>query len=100
MNETKLRSFLKAVSWRVLATTITFSIVFFITGETVIALEIGFLDLVLKLIAYFFHERIWGVIKVGKKMHPLEDIKLKRALEEEDKKLIMEKLEELGYLDE
>lgn len=99
MNETKLRSFLKAVSWRVLATTITFSIAFFITGETVIALEIGFLDLVLKLIAYFFHERIWGNIKVGKKMHPLEDIKLKRALEEEDKKLIMEKLEELGYLD-
>jgi uncharacterized membrane protein len=100
MNETKLRSFFKAVSWRVLATTITFSIAFFITGETVIALEIGFLDLTLKLIAYFFHERIWGVIKVGKKMHPLEDIKLKRALEEEDKKLIMKQLKELGYLDE
>jgi uncharacterized membrane protein len=100
MNETKFRSFLKAISWRVLATLITFSIALLITGKTVIALEIGFMDMVLKLIAYFFHERIWGFIKIGKKMHPLEDIKLTRELEEEDKKLIMEKLAELGYLDE
>jgi len=100
MNETKFRSFLKAISWRVLATLITFSIAFLITGKTVVALEIGFLDMVLKLIVYFFHERIWGLIKMGKKMHPLEDIKLTRELEEEDKKLIMKKLEELGYLDE
>jgi uncharacterized membrane protein len=100
MTESKVRSFVKAISWRVLATFITVSIAYLLTGETVIALEIGFLDLVIKLIAYFLHERIWGKIKLGKKVHPLEDIKLKRALEEQDKKLIMEKLEELGYLDD
>lgn len=100
MTESKVRSFVKAISWRVLATLITFSIAYFLTGETVIALEIGFLDLIIKLIVYFIHERVWGKIKLGKKLHPLEDIKLKRALEEQDKKLIMEKLEELGYLDD
>ncbi len=100
MNETKIRSLVKAISWRVIATLITFSIALVLTGETVIALEIGFMDLALKLIAYFFHERIWGLISLGKKMHPLEDIKLTRDLEKEDKEQIMEKLKELGYLDE
>ncbi|MCK4762605.1 MAG: DUF2061 domain-containing protein [Candidatus Aminicenantes bacterium] len=100
MTETKFRSFIKAISWRVIATCITFSIALALTGETVIALEIGFFDLILKLIAYFLHERVWGKINVGRKAHPLEDIKLKRALEVEDKELIKEKLRDLGYLDE
>lgn len=100
MNETKTRSLVKAISWRVIATMITFSIALVLTGQTMIALEIGFMDMVLKLIAYFFHERIWGWVRLGKKMHPLEDIKLTRELEEKDKKEIVEKLKELGYLDE
>jgi len=100
MNETKLRSFLKAISWRIIATSITFMVAFLLTNETVVALKIGGLDLVAKLIAYFLHERVWGVIRIGRKMHPLEDIKVNRNLEEDDKKIIMEKLKELGYLDE
>jgi len=100
MNETKLRSFLKAISWRIIATMITFTVALIMTGEAIVALEIGGLDLVLKLIAYFFHERIWGKIKVGRKLHPLEDIKVTRNLEEGDKQIIMEKLKELGYLDD
>ncbi|MCP5106296.1 MAG: DUF2061 domain-containing protein [bacterium] len=100
MNETKTRSLVKAISWRILATLITFSIAFALTGETMIALEIGFLDLVIKLVVYFFHERIWGKIRLGKKLHPLEDLRLTRELEAEDKELIKEKLQELGYLDD
>lgn len=100
MNETKLRSFLKAISWRFIATLITFSAALLLTGKTIVALKIGFLDLVLKLIAYFFHERVWGRIKIGRKLHPLEDINVTRKLEEEDKKIIKEKLKDLGYLDE
>lgn len=99
MTETKTRSLMKAVSWRFLATLITFSIAYALTGETVIAMEIGFLDLTIKLIVYFFHERAWGKIKLGKKIHPLEDLELKRELAEKDKELIKEKLVELGYMD-
>lgn len=100
MNETKLRSFLKAISWRIIATTITILAAYLFTGETVIALEIGALDLVAKLLVYFLHERIWGSIKLGRKIHPLEDIKVNRKLDVNDKKIIKEKLKELGYLDE
>lgn len=100
MKESTLRSLLKALSWRVVATTITFFVALLLTGETLIALEIGLLDTVIKLVAYFSHERIWGHIKVGQKLHPLEDIQLSRELEAQDKEIIKEKLKDLGYIDE
>lgn len=101
MIDTKFRSIIKAVSWRIIATSITFLIAYIITkGNLAAAIGIGFADLIAKIAAYYFHERLWGIIKLGKKIHPLEDIKLKRELEKEDKELIREKLKELGYLDD
>lgn len=99
MTETKLRSFLKAISWRVIATMITFFAALVFTGEVILAIEIGLLDTLIKIGAYFLHERLWGSIMLGKKIHPLADIKLKRALDTEDKELIKEKLREMGYLE-
>ena len=100
MKESTLRSLLKAISWRVVATAITFCVALLLTGETLIALEIGLLDTVIKLGAYFSHERLWGRLKVGKTLHPLEDIELTRDLEDGDKEIIKEKLKDLGYIDE
>ena len=97
MKETKTRSFAKAVSWRVIATTITVCIAYLFTGEVTVALEIGGLDMVLKLIVYFFHERLWGRIRMGKILHPLSDVDLKPGVEKSE---VMKKLSELGYIDE
>ena len=99
MTETKVRSLIKALSWRVLATLTTFSIAFFLTGEIIIALEIGFLDMVIKILIYFVHERVWAKSNIGRKMHPLADIKLKKEIDQEDKEIIMKKLRDLGYID-
>lgn len=59
-----LRSILKGVSWRIVATTDTVFVVLFITcllGECSIedALKIGASEFLLKLIIFYFHERIW-----------------------------------------
>lgn len=97
MKETNTRSFAKAVSWRAIATTITVSIAYLFTGEVTVALEIGGLDMVLKLIAYFFHERIWGVVRMGKILHPLADVVLKPGV---NTSVVMNKLRELDYIDE
>ena len=99
MTETKVRSLLKALSWRFLATLTTFFVAFFLTGEIVIALEIGFLDMAIKIFLYFIHERVWARLNIGRKIHPLADIKLKRDIAQEDKEIIMKKLKDLGYLD-
>lgn len=100
MKETKFRSLIKSISWRIIATLITTSVAFVLTGRLDIALEIGGLDMSIKLIVYFFHERIWGVIPLGKKLHPLEDITLSKEINLKDKEIIREKLKELGYIDE
>ena len=97
MKETNTRSIAKAISWRAIATFITVSIAYLFTGELTIALEIGGLDMVLKLLAYFFHERMWGRIRMGPILHPLADVELKDGV---TKKEVMTKLKELGYVDD
>ncbi len=97
MRETNIRSIAKAISWRIIATFITFSIAYFLTGEVKIALEIGGLDMVFKLTAYFFHERIWGRIKMGKIFHPLAKVKLGPDVDADE---VVKKLVELGYVNE
>ncbi len=94
------RSILKALSWRVIATLATMSIVFAFTREVVLSVGVGAVEVVIKLILYYFHERIWGILGIGRKEHPLSSLPVKRALEEEDMEVIKKKLKELGYIDE
>ena len=60
------RSVAKAFSWRAVGTLDTIIIAWLITGTFTIALSIGVIELVTKMILYFFHERIWNSIKWGK----------------------------------
>ncbi|MCD6385459.1 DUF2061 domain-containing protein [Candidatus Sumerlaeota bacterium] len=61
---------------------------------------VGGVEVVIKLILYYFHERLWEIIPIGKKKHPLSEIAVKRALDQKDLELIKSKLEELGYFNE
>ena len=69
--ESHLRSLIKAISWRIIATTDTIFIVLLITcitGNCSVdsALKIGFFEFIFKLIIYYFHERVWQkIIKKG-----------------------------------
>ena len=63
-NESVLRSLLKSFSWRIIAISDTILTVLLITcvfGDCSLknALTIGFLEFLIKLVAYFVHERIW-----------------------------------------
>ena len=60
------RSIVKAISWRVIGTLDTIIISWFITGEVTMALSIGLIEVITKMLLYFFHERIWNLIKWGK----------------------------------
>lgn len=67
VTETHLRSFCKAFSWRVFATTTTVVISYIITGNVGDALTIGAFEFVTKIIIYYGHERIWHAIPWGLK---------------------------------
>ncbi len=60
------RSLAKTISWRIIGTIDTVLISWVITGTIALALSIGAIELVSKMILYFFHERIWNTIKWGK----------------------------------
>ncbi len=60
------RSIIKTLSWRFWATVITFFVSWFITRKAAIAIEIGLADTLIKLFAYYLHERGWNRIKLGK----------------------------------
>ena len=64
--ESHSRSIAKAVSYRILGSTTTALIFFVLTGKGSLSLGAGALDMVLKIGAYFVHERIWNHINFGR----------------------------------
>jgi uncharacterized membrane protein len=69
--ESKLRSVLKAVTWRCIATGTTFTLAYTIFSGSGCedALQkstlVAGLELVIKLVIYYFHERAWQAIPRG-----------------------------------
>lgn len=63
--ESRLRSLLKGLSWRVVATTTIIVIVWFKTGNISQAVEIGAIEFIIKLLLYYGHERAWQLVPRG-----------------------------------
>lgn len=69
--ESRLRSFLKALSWRFIATSTTFLLAYFVFSNSDCddVLEkssiVAGLEAVSKLIIYYFHERAWQMAPKG-----------------------------------
>lgn len=57
---------MKAVSWRMIGTLDTMIVSFFISGELVIAVSIGVVELFTKMLLYYFHERAWNRAGFGR----------------------------------
>ncbi|MGV8945111.1 MAG: DUF2061 domain-containing protein [Lutibacter sp.] len=62
-SEKPIRSIVKAISWRIVGTIDTIVISWFITGTLTVALSIGSIEVITKMILYYGHERIWNIIK-------------------------------------
>ena len=61
-----LRSIVKSLSWRTVGTIDTILISWIITEKLTLAVSIGSVELVTKVVLYFLHERAWNQIKWGK----------------------------------
>ena len=55
----RIESFVKTCTWRILATTDTFFISWYITGTFEIAGVIAGIEVLTKFILYYLHERVW-----------------------------------------
>ena len=67
--ESHIRSLLKALSWRIVATTTTGIIAYFITGNVMAAIAIGGIEFVAKFFIYYAHERAWQLVPRGTFRH-------------------------------
>ena len=65
MEALTLRSLVKTITWRIVATADTFLISWVITGHISLASAIAGIEVVTKMAIYFVHERVWERIKWG-----------------------------------
>jgi uncharacterized membrane protein len=72
--ESNARSIAKAVSYRILGSAVTGLIFYVLTGKGGLSLGAGALDVVLKIGAYFVHERVWAHITFGRSKPPEYEI--------------------------
>ncbi|WWW11859.1 DUF2061 domain-containing protein [Arcobacter cryaerophilus gv. pseudocryaerophilus] len=65
MHEKPYRSVVKTISWRTVGTLDTIIVSYFVTGNLVMATSIGSIEVITKMILYYFHERAWNRLKFG-----------------------------------
>ncbi len=66
IRETPLRSVMKSLSYRLAGTVVTALVVFAATRRWSVALAVGGVDMVSKLILFYAHERAWDGIRFGR----------------------------------
>jgi uncharacterized membrane protein len=61
------RSLAKAVSWRITGSIDTFVLSLLISGSLRIAGTISAVEVFTKILLFYFHERIWGLVRWGRR---------------------------------
>jgi len=64
--ESAIRSVVKTVSWRILATVTTVFVIYALTDDGDLAMTVGYLDATIKMGLYYFHERVWNRSRIGR----------------------------------
>ncbi len=62
----RLRSFFKALTWRLAASTITFITAMFVTSNLNWAKSIVIIEIMSGILIYYIHERVWNKIQWGR----------------------------------
>ncbi len=65
--ETNIRSIVKGITWRIVATSTTITIVYIFFGRLDLAIATGLIETILKIALYWGHERVWFKIRWGRK---------------------------------
>ena len=97
--DTKKRSWTKSIVWRVIGIVLLGVISYLITGNRKEMTSITVLFHGIRVIMYYYHERLWERVSWGRPKHPLAELPVKGELTSEELEIVREKLKDLGYLD-
>jgi uncharacterized membrane protein len=64
LQESHMRSILKGLTWRIVASLTTITIAWWVTGQVAVAFQIGLVEFVAKIGIYYVHERLWLQIPI------------------------------------
>ncbi|MEM3699970.1 MAG: DUF2061 domain-containing protein [Candidatus Bathyarchaeia archaeon] len=68
MIEKPVRSLVKAISWRIVATITTILLVVVFSKDLALGTIVGITELVVKTIVYYVHERVWNLSNFGREV--------------------------------
>jgi len=66
MTETRKRSIVKSITWRIICIVVSIITAYFLTGKLDVSVAIGTIYNAITMILYYFHERSWNMLKWGK----------------------------------
>lgn len=65
MGKSYKRHIAKSITWRIIGTADTILLAWLISGDPLTGLQIGFAEVVTKMLFYYLHERVWFKIRAG-----------------------------------
>ena len=65
MGKSYKRHIAKSITWRAIGTADTILLAWLISGDPLTGLQIGFAEVITKMILYYLHERVWFKIRAG-----------------------------------
>jgi len=63
--ESRKRHMAKTITWRFIGTLDTMTLAWIISGNPLAALQIGFAEVITKMVLYYSHERVWYKVGFG-----------------------------------
>jgi len=97
--ETRTRAWIKSFVWRILGIFVLGIIAWLVTHSWKEMTTITIIFHGVRVILYYFHERVWDRIHWGRIKHPLSSLPVNKELTPGDLKIIQNQLKELGYID-
>lgn len=75
--DSRKRHIAKTITWRIVGTIDTMALAWVISGNPLIGLKIGIVELITKMLLYYFHERMWYNSNYGLEERRTREIKSK-----------------------
>ena len=73
--DSKKRHIAKTITWRIIGTLDTMLLAWWISGNPLTGLKIGMVEVVTKMILYYFHERAWYKFDYGLRQRQSKELK-------------------------
>ncbi len=95
--DTRRRSIAKSLTWRIAGVVILGAISYAFTRDLAATTGITLLFHGIRLVMYYWHERLWERVEWGRIRHPLSHYVVRPDLSEEDHKIIRQFLQEREF---